>query len=102
MCCCARPITAQDILFIDEDCDVLLRSTNNRAVVFNTAMLLPKTTRDSIGVQVMTLKSKSSALESAAVLTESQTEQLKKYIVKNIPAAGGIARDLEITGQMTL
>ena len=50
----------------------------------------------------MTLKSKSSALESAAVLTESQTEQLKKYIVKNIPAAGGIARDLEITGQMTL
>ena len=91
-----------DILFIEEDCDVLLRSTNNRAVVFNTAMLLPKTTRDSIGVQVMTLKSKSSALESAAVLTESQTEQLKKYIVKNIPAAGGIARDLEITGQMTL
>ena len=91
-----------DIIFIAEDCDVLLRSTNNRAVVFNTAMLLPKTTRDSIGVQVMTLKSKSSALDSASVLTAEQLENMKKYVVKNIPASGGMAKDLEIYGQMTL
>ncbi|MBQ9908121.1 MAG: topoisomerase IV [Oscillospiraceae bacterium] len=91
-----------DIIFIAEDCDVLLRSTNNRAVVFNTAMLLPKTTRDSIGVQVMTLKSKSSALDSASVLTAEQLENMKKYVVKNIPASGGMAKDLEINGQMTL
>ena len=91
-----------DILYIEEDCNVLLRSTNNRAVVFHTAMLLPKSTRDSIGVQVMTLKAKSSKLDSAAVLTAEQTEELKKYIVKNIPASGGMAKDLELAGQMTL
>ncbi len=91
-----------DILFIQDDCDVLLRSTNNRAIVFNTAMLLPKTTRDSIGVQVMTLKAKSSALDSASVLSAEQLENLKKYVVKNIPAAGGMAKDLELNGQMTL
>ena len=91
-----------DIIFITEDCDILLRSTNNRAVIFNTAMLLPKTTRDSIGVQVMTLKAKSSALDSASVLTSEQLESLKKYVVKNIPASGGMAKDLEINGQMTL
>lgn len=91
-----------DIIFIAEDCDILLRSTNNRAIVFNTAMLLPKATRDSIGVQVMTLKAKSSALESASVLNAEQLEELKKYVVKNIPASGGMAKDLEISGQMTL
>ena len=91
-----------DIIFIAEDCDILLRSTNNRAIVFNTAMLLPKATRDSIGVQVMTLKAKSSALESASVLNAEQLEELKKYVVKNIPASGGMAKNLEISGQMTL
>ncbi len=91
-----------DILFIPEDCNILMRSTNNRAIIFNTAMLLPKATRDSIGVQVMTLKAKSSKLDSASVLTAEQTEELKKYIVKNIPAAGSMARDLELAGQMML
>ena len=65
-------------------------------------MLLPKTTRDSIGVQVLTLKAKSSKLDSASVLTDEQTEELKKYVVKNIPAAGSMAKDLELAGQMTL
>ena len=91
-----------EILFIPEDCNVLVRSTNNRAIVFNTAMLLPKTTRDSIGVQVLTLKAKASKLDSASVLTGEQTEDLKKYVVKNIPAAGCMAKDLELAGQMTL
>ena len=89
------------VIYLEEDCDVLLRSTNNRAIVFNTAMLLPKTTRDSIGVQVMTLKAKAE-LESAAVVTAEMAESVKKYIAKNIPAAGGMAKDMEITGQMTL
>ena len=50
----------------------------------------------------MTLKAKSSALDSASVLTSEQLESLKKYVVKNIPASGGMAKDLEINGQMTL
>ena len=88
------------VIYLDEDCDVLLRSTNNRAIVFNTAMLLPKTTRDSIGVQVMTLKAKAE-LESAVVVTAEMAESVKKYVAKNIPATGGMAKDMEITGQMS-
>ena len=91
-----------DIIYIPEDCSILLRSTNNRAVIFHTAMLLPKTTRDSIGVQVMTLKAKSSKLDSASVLNAEQLASLQKYVVKNIPASGGMAKDLELNGQMTL
>ncbi|HAG12556.1 MAG TPA: topoisomerase IV [Ruminococcus sp.] len=91
-----------EILFISEDCNVMLRSSNNRAIVFNTAMLLPKSTRDSIGVQVMTLKAKGAVLDSAQVLNSEEFEAMQKYVVKNIPAAGGMAKDLEINGQMTL
>ncbi len=89
------------VLYIPEDCDILLRSSNARALVFSTAMLLPKTTRDSIGVQVMTLRTRAK-LEYAAVVTEETAAQVMKYIVKNIPAAGGMAKELEIAGQMTL
>lgn len=90
-----------EILCIKEDTNVLLRTSNNRALVFDTAMLLPKTTRDSIGVQVVTLRAKAK-LESAAVVTEEQAPELAKYITKNIPAAGSMAKDLELSGQMTL
>ena len=90
------------ILYLREDCDVLVRSSNARAIVFNTAMILPKSTRDSIGVQVLTLKAKSAVLEEARELDSEQRRQLEKYVVKNIPAAGAMAKELEIVGQMTL
>ena len=90
------------ILFMREDGDVLLRSSNSRAIIFNTAMLLPKTTRDSIGVQVMTMKAKNAVLEEASVLDSEQRSQLEKYVVKNIPAAGLMAKEMGIVGQMTL
>jgi DNA gyrase subunit A len=90
-----------EILYIRDDCGILLRSTNNRALMFNSAMLLPKSTRDSIGVQVMTLRAKAK-LESAAEVPESRVAELQKYAAKNIPASGGMAKDMELSGQMTL
>ncbi len=89
------------VLALPEDASVLMRTTNGRALVFRTEMLLPKASRDSIGVQVMTLRAKA-AVEYAAVITGEQSEQLKKYIVKNIPAVGGMAKELELSGQLTL
>ncbi|MBQ4345655.1 MAG: topoisomerase IV [Oscillospiraceae bacterium] len=89
------------VLVLPEDASVLMRTTNGRALVFRTEMLLPKASRDSIGVQVMTLRAKA-VVEYAAVITEEQQEQMKKYIVKNIPAVGGMAKELELSGQLTL
>lgn len=89
------------VLYLPEDTSVLLRTTNGRALVFRTEMLLPKASRDSIGVQVMTLKAKA-VVEYAAVITSEQQTALQKYVVKNIPAVGGMAKDLEIAGQLTL
>ena len=56
-------------IFIAEDSDILLRTTSGHALVFNTGMILPKSTRDSQGVQVITLRRK--ALLSSASLMEN-------------------------------
>ena len=79
----------------------MLRSTNGRAIVFDTALLMPKASRDTIGVQAMTLKAKSD-VEKAFVIDGETLEQLKKYQIKTIPAAGCFAKDIPDPDQMTL
>lgn len=87
-------------LFIAEDCDILLRSSSGHALVFNTAMILPKATRDSQGVQVMNLRKKA-ILSSAETITEEISDSIEKYRSKNIPAAGKPAKELGDTNQLT-
>ncbi len=89
------------VLQFSEDCDVLIRSDGNRAVLFNTDMVAAKAARDTQGVQVMNLKAKQRITE-AVILKPEQAEELKKYKVKTIPAAGGIAKDMADVGQMML
>ncbi len=86
---------------VQENTDILLRSSNGRAMVFNTGMILPKAARDTIGVQVMTLKAKA-VIDNAYIVTEEMSENVKKYIAKNIPAAGNLAKDLIDPDQMKL
>ena len=87
-------------LFVGEDCDILLRSSSGHALVFNTGMILPKSTRDSQGVQVMTLRKKA-LLASAAIITDEEREALEKYRSKAVPAAGKPAKELGDTNQLT-
>ena len=89
-----------EILYCPEDTPLLVRTTNNRALLFHTAMILPKSTRDTIGVQVVTLKAKA-VLDSVAPVDPEQLEALKKYSVKNIPAAGVLAKDLPDSHQLS-
>lgn len=86
---------------VTENTDILVRSSNGRAIVFNTGMILPKAARDTIGVQVMTLKSKA-VVDNAYIVTEEMLENTEKYFVKNIPAAGLLAKDLIDPDQMKL
>ena len=88
------------MLFIKDNEDILIRTSNGRAVVFNTAMVLPKSTRDTIGVQAVTLKAKA-VVESACIVTEEMREDVQKFVVKTIPAAGSLAKNLADTNQLT-
>lgn len=90
-----------EMIFVQDNECVMTRSTNGRAIIFNTAMISPKSSRESIGVQVMTLKAKS-LLEKAYIISQEKADELSKYKVKNIPAAGCFAKDIEDPDQITL
>ena len=90
-----------EILDIKEGANIMLRSTNGRAIIFNTGMILPKAARDTQGVQAMTLKAKSE-VESAHIISEEKAAELSKYRTKTLPAAGPFAKDLENPDQFSL
>ena len=80
------------IFSLESDAQVALYSTDGRAMIFSTADLLPKTTRNTIGVAVMNLKKKA-LLQNALLLEDSGIENVSRYRMKSIPAAGALLRD---------
>lgn len=86
---------------IDDEVNLMLKSSNSRVIIFNTGMLLPKASRDTIGVQALTLKSKNT-LDKAFIVDDETLKAMSKYKTKNIPAAGSFAKDIEDPDQMKL
>lgn len=89
-----------DLFFVEENAEIMLRSTNGRMIIFDTALLSPKAARDTQGVAAMTLKAKGTTVDKAFVIDTAKAEELSKYRVKNIPAAGSFAKDIEDPDQM--
>ncbi len=87
-------------LFVGEDADILLRTSSGHALVFNTGMILPKSTRDSQGVQVINLRKKA-VLSAASIITQEELPELEKYRAKSVPAAGKPAKELGDSNQLT-
>lgn len=83
------PLTAVTALQQDEQ--MVLYSSDGRALIFSTAQLLPKTTRNTQGVAVMTLKKKA-ALTDVKLLEQSGIENQSRYRTKAIPAAGALLK----------
>lgn len=79
------------ILSLPTDAQIAMYSSDGRAMIFSTAELLPKTTRSTIGVAVMSLKKKA-VLQNALLLEESGIENQARYRMKSIPAAGAQLR----------
>ena len=79
------------ILSLEADTQIALYSSDGRAMIFSTAELLPKTTRNTIGVAVMSLKKKA-VLQNALLLERSGIENQTRYRMKTIPAAGALLR----------
>ena len=77
---------------LDADEQMVVYSTDGRAAIFSTAQLLPKTTRNTQGVAVMTLKKKA-ALRDAVLLTQSGIVNESRYRTKTIPSAGAVLKE---------
>lgn len=90
------------IIFIEEDCDILIRSSNGRALIFNTELINPKTTRDSIGVQVLNLKAKATVESAQTDISDIEPDLYNKFKVKTLPASGSISKSLPPSNQLSL
>lgn len=92
------PVAAVMQLAADEE--IVVISSAGRHLLLNTAVVLPKTTKDTIGVGVMTLK-KGQRLMSARKYREGEFAKAYRYRAKNLPAAGALLSSEDEAEQMT-
>ena len=77
---------------LTEDRELALISTEPRALLLHTALLVPKTTRSTQGVAVMNMKPRYH-LDRVCTPEESGITNLARYRVRSIPAAGALLRE---------
>ena len=77
---------------LDTDEQIAVYATDGRCVIFSSAQLLPKTTRNTQGVSVMSLKKKSQ-LKSAVPVTESGIVNQSRYRTRTLPSAGALIKE---------
>lgn len=92
------PVAAVMQLAADEE--IVVISSAGRHLLLNTAVILPKTTKDTIGVGVMTLK-KGQRLMSARKYRDGEFAKAYRYRAKNLPAAGALLSSEDEAEQMT-
>ncbi len=80
------------IKLLENDEDIVFRSDNNKILCVNTEKIPLKSTKNTQGVQVMTLRKKGSKLTGITMAALCGIEDLKHYTAKNIPAAGSFLR----------
>ena len=89
-------------LYIREDTEFVLTASSGRMLILNTAVISPKTTKDTIGVGVMTMK-KGQRLMSVRPYVEGEFQKPHRYRTKNLPALGSMPAPEDTQGeQLTL
>jgi DNA gyrase subunit A len=81
----------RNICRIDEDCELVVYSTEPRCLIFHTALLAPKTTRSTQGVAVMTLKPKY-RLDTVMPVEQTSISNKSRYRMRSVPAAGALLK----------
>ncbi len=77
---------------LQADVQMAVYTTDSRCVIFSTAQLLPKTTRNTQGVAVVSLKKKA-AVTGAILLENSGIVNQSRYRTRTLPSAGAILKE---------
>ena len=77
---------------LDADAQVVVYTTDNRAAIFSTALLMPKTTRNTQGVSVVSLKKKAS-VDRVTLLEGSTIANASRYRCRTVPTAGAVLKE---------
>ena len=82
----------KSILGFQTDEQIALYTTDGRAAIVSTALLLPKTTRNTQGVSVVSLKKKA-LVERVVKLEGSGIVNQSRYRSRTIPTAGALLKE---------
>lgn len=97
--CDKFPIVA--IRHINEDCEIVMKSSSGRILLLNTGAVSPKTTKDTQGVGVMTQR-KNHRLESVTDFSEDMFQKPARYRTRTLPAAGSTLSAEDMGEQLSL
>lgn len=88
-------------MYTEVDKDIVLCASNGRKLLVNTAVVMSKTTKNTQGIQAMTLKKKNDKVESVHDYKEGEFEKEWRYRPKNLPAAGALPSAGDVGEQIT-
>jgi len=80
------------VKFLPQEEDIVIYSSLDKIVIFNSSLMQTKTTRDTMGVALMNMKKKST-LARVEFLKDVQFTDPGYYTAKNIPATGYYLKD---------
>ena len=89
------------LLFLPEDTELAIRTSAGRMLLVNTAQIAAKTTRDSQGVAVVTLK-KNQTIASVVPAETLELATPHRYRVRSLPATGALIRAEDEGEQLTM
>ncbi|MBR5976638.1 MAG: topoisomerase IV [Clostridia bacterium] len=84
-------------MYVREDLELVITASSGRMLLVNTAVITPKTTKDTIGVGVLTLK-KGQRLMSVRPYVEGEFAKPHRYRTKNLPALGSLPSSDDTAG----
>ena len=82
------------VLRLDEEQEIALFTSEDRALIFHSGLLQTKTSRSSQGVAVARMKPKY-AVTDAQPLAGTQIRDAARYRVRTLPALGALLRDAD-------
>ncbi len=97
--CDKYPIAA--IRYIKEDCELVMQSSAGRILLLNTGAISPKTTKDTQGVAVFTLK-KGHTVTVVRDYVQGEFAKPYRYKTKNLPSTGALLSAEDAGEQMSL
>ena len=79
------------VIVLNDEMEIACFASDDRALIFNSALLQTKTSRTAQGVNVMALKAKRS-LTGAAPVKETHIQNVSRYRARSLPAAGALLK----------
>ena len=89
------------VFHLTEETELAIFTSNSRLLLVGTALIPEKATRDTAGVNVITLK-KNARIARVTRAAKLELADPHRYRVRTLPAAGALLRDTDKTEQLSL